>query len=340
LKRIETNHFVVCALYHFVRVDDPAALQQQLLELLTRHDVRGTLLVAAEGINGTVAGSRHAIDQLLGFLKADERFKQLVHKEAEATELPFLRTRVKLKKEIVTMGVPDIDPKEIVGTYVTPADWNALISDPDVICIDTRNDYEVEIGTFKGAVNPHTTTFREFPAYAEKHLDPGKHKKVAMFCTGGIRCEKSTAYMKSQGFEEVYHLEGGILNYLEQVPEADSLWEGECFVFDERVTVNHQLEPGTYDQCHACRMPISDADKASDAYVPGVSCPHCIDKKSEADRERYRQRELQMRLARERGEAHIGGDAQSTQARHSEEKKAFRESQRRAGSAGGTDQSN
>lgn len=333
MKRIETNHFVVCALYHFVRVDDPAALQQQLLELLTRHDVRGTLLVAAEGINGTVAGSRHAIDQLLGFLKADERFKQLVHKEAEATELPFLRTRVKLKKEIVTMGVPDIDPKEIVGTYVTPADWNALISDPDVICIDTRNDYEVEIGTFKGAVNPHTTTFREFPAYAEEHLDPDKHRKVAMFCTGGIRCEKSTAYMKSQGFDQVYHLEGGILNYLEQVPEAESLWEGECFVFDERVTVNHQLEPGTYDQCHACRMPISDADKASDDYVPGVSCPHCINEKSEADRERYRQRELQMRLARERGEIHIGGAAQSTQARHAEEKKAFRESQRRAGGA-------
>lgn len=333
MKRIETNHFVVCALYHFVRVDDPAALQQQLLELLTRHDVRGTLLVAAEGINGTVAGSRHAIDQLLGFLKADERFKQLVHKEAEATELPFLRTRVKLKKEIVTMGVPDIDPKEIVGTYVTPADWNALISDPDVICIDTRNDYEVEIGTFKGAVNPHTTTFREFPAYAEEHLDPDKHRKVAMFCTGGIRCEKSTAYMKSQGFDQVYHLEGGILNYLEQVPEAESLWEGECFVFDERVTVNHQLEPGTYDQCHACRMPISDADKASDDYVPGVSCPHCINEKSEADRERYRQRELQMRLARERGEVHIGGAAQSTQARHAEEKKAFRESQRRAGGA-------
>lgn len=333
MKRIETNHFVVCALYHFVRVDDPAALQQQLLELLTRHDVRGTLLVAAEGINGTVAGSRHAIDQLLGFLKADERFKQLVHKEAEATELPFLRTRVKLKKEIVTMGVPDIDPKEIVGTYVTPADWNALISDPDVICIDTRNDYEVEIGTFKGAVNPHTTTFREFPAYAEEHLDPDKHRKVAMFCTGGIRCEKSTAYMKSQGFDQVYHLEGGILNYLEQVPEAESLWEGECFVFDERVTVNHQLEPGTYDQCHACRMPISDADKASDDYVPGVSCPHCINEKSEADRERYRQRELQMRLARERGEVHIGGAAQSTQARHAEEKKAFRESQRHAGGA-------
>lgn len=334
MKRIETNHFVVCALYHFVRIEDPASLQQQLLELLTRHDIRGTLLVATEGINGTVAGGRHAIDQLMAFLKADNRFKQLMHKESEATVRPFLRTRVKLKQEIVTMGVPDIDPQEIVGTYVAPEDWNTLISDPDVICIDTRNDYEVEIGTFKGAVNPHTTTFREFPAYARKHLDPGRHKKVAMFCTGGIRCEKSTAYMKSQGFDEVYHLEGGILNYLEQVPEADSLWEGECFVFDERVTVNHQLEPGTYDQCHACRMPISDADKVSNHYVPGVSCPHCIDVKSDADRERYRQRELQMRLARERGEAHIGGDAQSVQARHAEEKKAFRQSQRLAGKDG------
>ena len=337
MKRIETNHFVVCALYHFVRIEDPASLQQQLLELLTRHDIRGTLLVATEGINGTVAGSRHAIDQLIAFLKADDRFKQLMHKESEATARPFLRTRVKLKQEIVTMGVPDIDPQEIVGTYVAPEDWNTLISDPDVICIDTRNDYEVEIGTFKGAVNPHTTTFREFPTYARKHLDPGRHKKVAMFCTGGIRCEKSTAYMKSQGFDEVYHLEGGILNYLEQVPEADSLWEGECFVFDERVTVNHKLEPGTYDQCHACRMPISDADKVSDHYVPGVSCPHCIDVKSDADRERYRQRELQMRLARERGEAHIGGDAQSAQARHAEEKKTFRQSQRLAGKDGATE---
>lgn len=290
------------------------------------------MLVAHEGINGTVAGSRHAIDNLQQFLRADSRFNGIVFKEAESVEAPFLRTRVKLKKEIVTMGVPDTDPLKIVGTYVKPEDWNALITDPDVILIDTRNDYEVDIGTFQGAVNPHTTTFREFPEYEKSHLDPKKHKKVAMFCTGGIRCEKSTAYMKEQGYEEVYHLEGGILNYLEQIPEEGSLWQGECFVFDERVTVNHQLEAGSYDQCHACRMPISDDDKLSDAYAPGISCPHCIDKKSEADRERYRQRELQMQLSKQRGEAHIGAEAKASQARQASQKKAFRASQRKIGS--------
>lgn len=331
MKRIETNQTVVCALYHFVRIDDPAGLQQKLLHLLLGQEIRGTLLVAAEGINGTIAGSRHAIDTLQQWLLSEDRFSGIVFKEAEAAELPFLRTRVKLKKEIVTMGVPDIDPLQIVGTYVKPEDWNALISDPDVTLIDTRNDYEIEIGTFKGAVNPHTSTFREFPAYAEDHLDPAEHRKVAMFCTGGIRCEKSTAYMKAQGFDEVYHLEGGILNYLEKIPEEESLWEGECFVFDERVTVNHRLESGSYDQCHACRMPISDIDMQDPAYVHGVSCPHCINIKSDADRERFRQRELQMQLARQRGESHIGSDARAAQARHSSDKKKFREFQRQAG---------
>src|SRR5690606_15378493 len=230
-------------------------------------------------------------------------------KESYDSDMPFYRSKVKLKKEIVTMGVEDIDPTHIVGTYVKPKDWNALISDPDVTLIDTRNHYEVQIGTFKGAIDPNTTSFREFPEYSKKHLDPAKNKKVAMFCTGGIRCEKSTAYLKQQGFEEVYHLEGGILKYLEEVPEDESLWQGECFVFDNRVTVNHQLQKGHYDQCHACRMPITEEDKQHSHYTPGVSCHHCYDKTNEEQRERFREREKQMRLAKERGESHIGNDA-------------------------------
>lgn len=323
-----SKQIIVCALYHFVRIEDCEALQQLLLNLLTKLQIRGTLLVASEGINGTVAGSREDIDQLLSYLSQDGRFNGISVKESVADEMPFLRTRVKLKKEIVTMGVPDIDPNEIVGTYVTPAEWNELISDPSVTVIDTRNEYEVQIGTFQGALNPHTESFREFPSYVERKLDPNEHKKVAMFCTGGIRCEKSTAYLKAQGFDEVYHLEGGILKYLEEVPASDSLWQGECFVFDERVTVDHDLNPGSFDQCHACRMPISDVDKKSNAYVKGVSCPHCIAKKTDADRVRYRERQRQMRLAAERGESHIGADARESQIRHADEKKAYKQSQR------------
>lgn len=306
MNRIETNQFVVCALYRFVRIEDPQTLQAELLKLLTDQAIRGTVLVATEGINGTVAGARKAIDALQDWLRKDERFNDIVFKESESDTIPFLRTRVKLKKEIVTMGVGGIDPNQLVGSYVKPEDWNELISDPEVITIDTRNQYEVDIGTFKNAVNPHTESFREFPDYVSRHLDPVKHKKVAMFCTGGIRCEKSTAYLKSKGYHEVYHLEGGILNYLEKIDEDHSLWQGECFVFDERVTVDHDLQPGSFDQCHACRMPISAEDMQSPDYQPGVSCPHCIDTKTEEDRERFRQRELQMRLARERGEPHLG----------------------------------
>ncbi|MCB1645823.1 MAG: rhodanese-related sulfurtransferase, partial [Pseudomonadales bacterium] len=225
---------IICAMYHFARFDDYESWREPVLKLMNEQQIRGTLLLAREGINGTVAGSRSAIDTLLDYIRQDERFSALVWKESQDEDFPFHRAKVKLKKEIVTMGVEDIDPTHIVGTYVRPQDWNALISDPDVTLIDTRNDYEVKVGTFKGAINPHTTTFREFPAYAEAHLDKQKHRKVAMFCTGGIRCEKSTAYMKALGFEEVYHLEGGILKYLEEVPEEESLWEGECFVFDNR----------------------------------------------------------------------------------------------------------
>ncbi|MEO1905254.1 MAG: rhodanese-related sulfurtransferase, partial [Methylococcales bacterium] len=218
---------------------------------------------------------------------------------------------VKLKKEIVTMGVETIDPNKIVGTYVKPSEWNALISDPDVLLVDTRNDYEVNIGQFQGAVNPKTETFREFPQYVKANLNPEQHKKIAMYCTGGIRCEKSTAYLKEQGFEAVYHLEGGILKYLEEVPKADSMWQGECFVFDNRVAVDHSLVKGQYDQCFACRYPVSEADKASEHYIQGVSCPHCFDKVDEQQRQRFKEREKQMELSRARGVQHIGSDVNS-----------------------------
>lgn len=317
-------NIVVCALYRFVALPDYESLREPLLELMQRHGLRGTLLLAREGINGTVAGPREGIDALLDWLGGDERLAGTSYKESIADDMPFLRPKVKLKKEIVTMGVPDIDPGESVGTYVKPADWNALIEDPDVTVIDTRNHYEVQVGTFKGAIDPETESFREFPAYAREHLDPATHRKVAMFCTGGIRCEKSTAYLKSLGFDEVYHLEGGILKYLEEVPASESLWEGECFVFDNRVTVDQNLEPGRYDQCHACRMPISETDKKSNAYVPGESCPHCIEKYPAERRERFRERERQIGLARERGEAHVGADASEAARRRRAEKKERR----------------
>jgi len=320
---------VVCALYKFVTLDNFEEIRQPLLELMEAKGVRGTLLLAREGINGTVAGSREAIDNLLNWLRSDSRLADLSWKESLSDEMPFYRTKVKLKKEIVTMGVEGIDPRRVVGTYVKPKDWNALISDPEVVVIDTRNDYEVQIGTFKGAINPQTETFREFPGYVKEHLEPGRHRKVAMFCTGGIRCEKSTAYLKEQGFGEVYHLEGGILKYLEEVPEQESLWQGECFVFDNRVSVNHALDKGSYDQCHACRMPITEADKASAQYLAGVSCPHCFDQLTELQRQRFEQRELQVRLARERGEAHLGSDAAEAIGRRKAMKKHQRESQAR-----------
>ncbi|MDO6525949.1 rhodanese-related sulfurtransferase [Motilimonas sp. 1_MG-2023] len=302
------SQYVVCALYKFVTLDDYQAIQTPLLDVMLQHDVRGTLLLAQEGINGTVAGSREGVDALLAWLKSDPRFADIGYKESLDDEQPFLRTKVKLKKEIVTMGVEGLDPKKVVGTYVKPQDWNALISDPEVLLVDTRNDYEISIGTFKNAVNPNTETFREFPQYVKENLDKTKHKKVAMFCTGGIRCEKSTAYLKEEGFEEVYHLEGGILKYLEEVPEAETMWQGECFVFDGRVAVNHNLEKGSYDQCNACRLPITEADKQDERYMAGVSCPNCYDKLTEQQKQRFSEREKQIRLAQERGEAHIGGD--------------------------------
>ena len=300
---------VVCALYKFVTLPHFQALRQPLLNLMERQNIRGTLLLAQEGINGTVAGSRQAIDSLLNWFKTEPLLADVDYKESYTDKPPFNRAKVKLKKEIVTLGIEGIDPLRVVGTYVAPKDWNSLISDPEVIVVDTRNDYEYQVGTFKNAINPNTVSFREFPEFVKQHLDPSKHKKVAMFCTGGIRCEKSTAYLKEQGFADVYHLKGGILKYLEEVPPQETLWQGECFVFDERVTVNLQLEKGQYDQCHACRMPITEQDKASGHYQQGVSCPHCFDKVSEDRKIRFIEREKQVQLAKQRGEAHIGSDA-------------------------------
>ena len=302
------SEYVVCALYKFVRLENYKEIRQPLYDVMDANDVRGTLLLAYEGINGTISGSRAGIDTVLKWLNNDERFNPIITKESFTDLAPFRRTKVKLKKEIVTMGVQGIDPTKSVGTYIEPTNWNDLISDPEVTLIDTRNEYEYEIGTFKNAVNPHTDSFREFPKYTEENLDPEKHKKVAMFCTGGIRCEKSTAFLKEKGFEEVYHLKGGILKYLEEVPKEESLWEGECFVFDDRVAVNHDLEKGKYDQCHACRFPITEEEKQDKKYIQGVCCPRCYDKTSEEQKARYAEREKQMRLAEERGDAHIGHD--------------------------------
>jgi UPF0176 protein len=323
-----TPDIVVCALYKFITLDHYEALQQPLKSVMEEHHIKGTLLLAKEGINGTVAGTRSAIDTLLEWLRQDGHIGDITYKESYDTTTPFYRTKVKLKKEIVTMGVEGIDPTQVVGTYVKPADWNALISDPDVTIIDTRNDYEVEIGTFKGAINPKTDTFRSFPAYVKDHMSPEKDKKVAMFCTGGIRCEKSTAYLKEQGFSEVYHLEGGILKYLEEVPVEESLWQGECFVFDNRITVDHHLQKGHFDQCHACRMPITEEDKQSEHYSPGISCHHCIDKYSDEQKQRFAEREKQVRLANQRGEAHIGDESTDWIKKRREEKLAEKERQR------------
>jgi UPF0176 protein len=323
------EEYVVCAMYKFVTLDHYESLRDPLLELMKSLNVFGTLLLASEGINGTVAGSRNSIDSLLAWLRQDRCLGDIDCKESYTDRRPFLRSKVKLKKEIVTMGVEGIDPKRVVGTYVEPKDWNALISDPEVVLVDTRNDYEVQVGTFRGAINPNTETFREFPQYVKNNLDPQQHKKVAMFCTGGIRCEKSTAYLKEQGFDEVYHLKGGVLKYLEDVPADDTLWDGECFVFDDRVTVDHQLQKGHYDQCHACRLPITDEDKSSDKYEKGVSCPQCYEKLSQQQRQRFAEREKQMQLAARRGEFHMGSEVVEQLHEKREEKVRQQEAVRR-----------
>ena len=314
------SKYIVCAMYKFVALENFEAMRQPLLSAMESNGIKGTLLLASEGINGTVSGTREGIDGLLQYLNADERINPISCKESLHEEQPFYRTKVKLKKEIVTMGVEGIDPRKTVGTYVKPSDWNALISDPDVTVIDTRNGYEIEIGTFKHAIDPKTETFREFPEYVAKTLSPEKNKKVAMFCTGGIRCEKSTAYLKEQGFDEVYHLEGGILQYLEDVPKEESLWEGDCFVFDNRVAVNHDLEKSDYHQCYACRLPITDEDMQSEKYESGVSCPHCFGTHTEDQLSRFREREKQVNLAKMRQQEHVGTEARITMEQKREEK--------------------
>lgn len=298
----------VCALYHFTRFDDPAALQGPLQDLCQAQKITGTLLLAQEGINGTIAGPASGIDAVLSHIRTLPGCSDLEWKLSTASERPFARMKVRLKKEIVTMGQPDVDPRARVGHYVDPADWNELIRSPDVAVIDTRNDYEVAIGTFEGAVDPKTDAFRDFPAWWEANKERFHNKRIAMFCTGGIRCEKSTNYLLSQGHEDVYHLKGGILKYLEEVPEDDSSWQGSCFVFDGRVSVEHGLREGPHDLCHACRRPILPADCARPEYEKGVSCHLCVDETSAEDKTRFRERQKQIALAKKRGGRHLHTD--------------------------------
>ena len=301
--------FIVAALYQFTRFDTPAALREPLLSLMQTHQVTGTLLLAHEGINGTIAGSRAGIDAVLAHVRGLPGCGDLEWKESTASQQPFPRCKVKLKREIVTMGQPDVDPKARVGHYVAPQDWNDLIRSPDVVLIDTRNDYEVAIGTFEGAIDPKTKSFREFPQWWEENKDRFHNKRVAMFCTGGIRCEKSTNFLLSQGVSDVFHLKGGILKYLEDVPQENSSWQGECFVFDGRVSVGHGLREGPHVLCHACRRPLLPDDRTRPEYEHGVSCHACIDETTQADKARFRERQKQIALAQQRGEKHLGGDA-------------------------------
>lgn len=270
-----------------------------------KNDVKGTLLLAPEGVNGTIAGSRTGINAVLAHLRSLPGCASLEWKEATSDEPPFGKMKVRLKREIVTMGQPDVDPRARVGHYVDPKDWNELIQSPDVAVIDTRNGYEVAIGTFEGAIDPETTSFGEFPDWWEKNKDRFHNKRIAMFCTGGIRCEKSTNFLLGQGVEDVFHLKGGILKYLEEVPEDESTWNGECFVFDNRVSVGHGLKIGPHRLCHGCRRPILPEDVKRPEYEAGVSCHQCINETSDADKQRFRERQKQIKLARERGESHL-----------------------------------
>jgi UPF0176 protein len=310
------SRYLTAALYKFVDLPDFADLQAPLLALCKQHEVKGTLLLAAEGINGTIAGLAQDVHAVLAWLRSDPRLANLEHKEAWADEAPFHRLKVRLKAEIVTMHVEGLNPARNAGTYVKPEAWNALISDPDVVVIDARNDYEVAIGSFQGAHDPRTRSFSELPAWLEAEtgagrlLDTstGRKPRVAMFCTGGIRCEKSTALLRSRGFDEVYHLQGGILKYLETVPPEQSLWQGQCFVFDERVSVGHGLEPGGLSLCRSCRRPLETQDKASPMYREGVSCAACFDTRDDAKKRALAERQRQVALAKARGQAHIAAE--------------------------------
>ncbi len=329
--------FCIAALYKFTRFDNLEAVQGPLFATCEEAGTMGTLLVAHEGLNGTIAGSDAGIAKVLNHVRVIPGCADIEVKFSRAAEMPFLRMKVRLKKEIVTMGVEGIDPTSTVGTYVDPQDWNALIADPDTIVIDTRNDYEVAIGTFEGAIDPRTPTFRDFPAWFReqrgKLLGNTNKPKVAMFCTGGIRCEKSTAFLKAEGVEDVFHLKGGILKYLEEVPAEESMWHGECFVFDERVSVGHGLKQGDYALCRACRHPLTQEELSSPAYEDGVSCPNCITQRTPEQRARYAERQKQARLACQRGEQHVGVAQQEIRAQRKAEKLAAKEASRKASAA-------
>ena len=297
---------IVAALYHFTKFSDYKKLQDPLRKICNSEGIKGSLLIAYEGINGTISGSRSGIDAVLKHIRSMPGCSDLEHKESFASEIPFKRMKVKLKKEIVTMGQPHIDPTLNVGNYIEPSDWNNLISQDDVIVIDTRNDYEVAIGSFDGAIDRETKSFGEFPEWCEENRSKYQDKRVAMFCTGGIRCEKSTNFLLNEGVKDVYHLKGGILKYLEEVPEKNSKWNGECFVFDSRVSVKHGLEEGIYNLCYACRMPLAPDDFKKEEFEKGVSCHLCIDSNDDERKERFRERQYQVELADKRGKHHIG----------------------------------
>ena len=299
--------FTVAALYHFTRFSDPTTMRAPLQAKCDALGITGSLLLAGEGVNGTLAGTREGIDAILAYLRTLPGCEMLHHKESVASLPPFPRMKVKLKTEIVTMGQPDVDPKARVGHYVDAKDWNALITSPDVAVIDTRNDYEVGIGTFKGAIDPQTKTFRDFPKWWEDNKERFHNKRIAMFCTGGIRCEKSTNYLLGQGVKEVYHLKGGILKYLEDVSETDSTWEGDCFVFDARVSLGHGLKEGPHKLCYACRRPLLPKDREQPEYEHGVACHQCAHETSKVDKDRFRERQKQIHLARVRGKRHMLG---------------------------------
>jgi UPF0176 protein len=301
------SNIVIAALYKFVVLDGFRVLRSSLLEVCQKNKIKGTLLLAREGINGTIAGTREGIDAIKDYLAKDERFNGLEYKESFSSFMPFYRLKVRLKKEIVTLGLPHVDPTQRVGVYVEPEDWNKLIEDPDVILIDVRNSYETDIGTFKHAITPETHSFREFPHFVEKKLHHHKNKKIAMCCTGGIRCEKASSYMLEAGFKEVYHLKGGILRYLEKVEPSESLWQGECFVFDQRTAVKDGLKVGDFATCYACRYPLSPEDRVSIYFEEGVSCPHCYESLTPKQKQRFAERQRQYRLASQKGLSHLGG---------------------------------
>ena len=302
--------FLTIAFYQFVSLENIDQLQVFIYKFCQKSNIKGTILLATEGINGTISGKKNNIHEFLKFIKTDpfldDSFKNLEHKESWASKNPFYRMKVRLKKEIVALGVDGVSPTDKVGKYINPEDWNKLIEDPDTIVIDTRNNYEVDIGSFKNAINPQTESFREFPTFVEKQLKDNKKMKVAMFCTGGIRCEKATSLMLEEGFEDVYHLKGGILKYLETIPKDKSLWQGECFVFDQRVAVTHGLDEGQYDQCYACRHPLSLEELESDQYTKGISCPYCFNKLCDKKKAGVIERQKQIMLSKSKGENHIG----------------------------------